>query len=324
MCAAAHIHYYAGQLHIELKTGETYALPQVMYVPSERNFISYMDEPDLLKLAAGNLTEFLAEFVRAKKALDKPMLLPFGNTSLQLHEPTGALHVVGDSEDESQPSYAIRLSETSSGYQSSVPLLLVTRHLNEVRKKSIHDKSLSDDLSPNQLAKFAQAIVETGKPDKNSQIWLNKVVSVVSRFRKTHLINIVEEPEQNLFPDSQWRMLESLLAYNNQIADNKLVMTSHSPYLINVLSVAIKAHAVLHKFQSHDQEQVLRERVASIFHPAASTPGDEVTVYQLTQDGRVDALPSIEGVPTDENLLNLGLRKCNEAFDALYDIEDEL
>ena len=151
------------------------------------------------------------------------------------------------------------------------------------------------------------------------------VVNLFKRFKKTHLINIVEEPEQNLYPDSQWKMMESLLTLNNKIAGNKLVMTSHSPYLINVLSLAIQTHALLNKLsQGHANEAIFRDRIQSIFEATAATAGSEVVVYQLSTEGEVKQLPAPHGVPTDENLLNLGLRKCNEAFDALFEIEDEL
>lgn len=61
-------------------------------------------------------------------------------------------------------------------------------------------------------------------------------------FTKTAFINIVEEPEQNLYPSSQRGMLNSLTAFNNINRGNKLVMTTHSPYLINYLTIAVKAH----------------------------------------------------------------------------------
>ena len=70
---------------------------------------------------------------------------------------------------------------------------------------------------------------------------LTPAISVLSaRFNKTAFLNIVEEPEQNLFPSSQWDLLKSLLAFNSLGAHNRLVLTTHSPYIVNFLSLAIQ------------------------------------------------------------------------------------
>ncbi|MBO4372301.1 MAG: AAA family ATPase, partial [Bacteroidales bacterium] len=53
-------------------------------------------------------------------------------------------------------------------------------------------------------------------------------------------LNIIEEPEQNLFPSSQRKMLNALLEFNNSVEENQLIITTHSPYIINYLMLAIK------------------------------------------------------------------------------------
>lgn len=326
---AVRMDYVNGLMSVELLPQESYQLPQVMYVPAERNFISYIEQPDLLNLAAGNLKEFLAEFDRAKKALKEPLNLPFGQCQLMRDESTGGLTVMGGGTS----GFQLRLSETASGYQSSVPLLMVTKHLVDARvlskanKNSFH--SLSDDLSPRQLDFLMEQIqsidLKKARQAKGAEGMTQLVVNLFKRFKKEHLINIVEEPEQNLYPDSQWKMLESLLTLNNKIAGNKLVMTSHSPYLINVLSLAIQTQTVLDKLnKGHANEVAFRERIQTIFEVSAATSGSDLVVYELDPEGQVKQLPAPHGIPTDENLLNLGLRKCNEAFDALFEIEDAL
>ncbi len=322
---AVRITYASGQMSVKRLSQKDYQLPQVMYVPAERNFISYVEQPDLINLAAGNLKEFLAEFDRARKALTEPMPLPFGKCQLMRDESTGGLTVTG----EGASSYQLRLSETASGYQSSVPLLMVTKHLVDARMRQPTKNTfdwLTDELSPRQFDMLRQSIevpsAEKLAPDK----LVEHLISQVKKFKKKHLINIVEEPEQNLYPDSQWKMLESLLTLNNKIAGNKLVMTSHSPYLINVLSIAIQTQTLLDKL-SKDQanEAALLKRIKDIFEVTAATAGSELAIYQFSPDGKIEQLPAPHGgVPTDENLLNEALRKCNEAFEALFEIENEL
>ena len=327
---AATIEYANGQVSVQLSPQDNYQLPQVMYVPAERNFISYIEQPDLLNLAAGNMKEFLAEFDRAKKALNQPMSLPFGQSSLSRDGNTGDLTVTGGGQS---GGYRLGLSETASGYQSSVPLLLVTQYLVDAclhRAETRGDESfithvrrLADELSPRHLARLVQQLPKLANESENENDLRQaheQLSTALRMFDKNHLMNIVEEPEQNLYPESQWKLLESLLILNNQIKGNKLVMTSHSPYLINVLSLAVQTQRLLDR----QPNEAVREQIQKIFDTRAATAGADVVVYQIYPDGKVEQLADSLGVPTDENFLNHALGKCNDAFNALSDIEDEL
>jgi len=59
----------------EIKSKD-YSLPQIMYVPAERNFVSYVKSPKELKLSSDSLKEFLTEFDNAKNAMKGSMNLP--------------------------------------------------------------------------------------------------------------------------------------------------------------------------------------------------------------------------------------------------------
>lgn len=53
----------------------------------------------------------------------------------------------------------------------------------------------------------------------------------------------IEEPEQNLFPDAQCRLMESLCktAFSEDIQDReiRMIMATHSPYLVNYLNILL-------------------------------------------------------------------------------------
>ena len=78
------IRYASGQLSISEVAGDHgYHLPQVMYVPAERNFIAYVRNPKELKLASESLKEFLTEFDQAKLSLKGPLTLPINRAELE-------------------------------------------------------------------------------------------------------------------------------------------------------------------------------------------------------------------------------------------------
>jgi AAA15 family ATPase/GTPase len=131
----------------------------------------------------------------------------------------------------------------------------------------------------------------------------------------------VEEPEQNLFPSSQWQMLQSLLKLNNMNEGNKLILTTHSPYLINYLTLVVKASEVINQIKTVEQKNQLDGIVPlnSIIHSSA------LSVYELTEtDGTIIPLETFDGLPSDENALNTMLDKGNELFAQLLELQQQL
>ena len=142
-------------------------------------------------------------------------------------------------------------------------------------------------------------------------------ISVLSKkFNKTSFVNIVEEPEQNLFPTSQRDMLYSLLKINNEIADNKLIITTHSPYLVNYISVAVEAGKLTQGVTAVKQKQL--NKIVPI---SSVVNSDDLAIYQLNEKGSVELLDSYKGIPSDENLLNNEIGRTNELFADLLDLQ---
>ena len=98
-----------------------------------------------------------------------------------------------------------------------------------------------------------------------------------------------------------------------------LVMTTHSPYLINYLTLAIEANKLKSKVKTEELTSKLNEIV-----PLKSTlDGDDLVIYQLDEkNGQIVKLKSYKGLPSDENYLNIGLAESNDEFSKLLDIED--
>lgn len=130
------------------------------------------------------------------------------------------------------------------------------------------------------------------------------------------LLSIVEEPEQNQYPTSQREVLYKLIDLHNGEND-QLVITTHSPYIINYLALAIKAYDIAR--QCPAAMAVLDKVVPQ----ASMIDGTKVTVYQVYEDGTISLLPKYDEMPSDDNLLNNLLEESNEQFNQLLDIEEE-
>ncbi len=101
-------------------------------------------------------------------------------------------------------------------------------------------------------------------------------------------------------------------------------MTTHSPYLINFLSIAIEGSVLFEKIKNSSRPELL-EKLEKIIPTQSLVSGSDVVVYQLDEsDGTIKKLPNPEGIPSDKNYLNQLLRQGNELFDKLLEIEEEL
>jgi hypothetical protein len=146
-----------------------------------------------------------------------------------------------------------------------------------------------------------------------------------SKFNKAAFINIVEEPEQNLFPSSQWQLLQSLLKLNEMNKGNKLIMTTHSPYIINYLSISIQGKYLEDKIKKASDHTKLLEKLYNLIPEKSLISANNVIVFQLNEvDGSIDKLDAIHGIPSDKNYLNDRLADGNHLFDSLLELEQEL
>ncbi|SFN19527.1 Predicted ATPase [Chitinophaga sp. YR627] len=303
-------------LHVHQKEGTTYHLPQIMYVPAERNFIAYVKTPKELRLSSASLQEFLTEFENAKAEMKGPIQLPINNASVEYDRLNDILNLRDN-------DYIIKLNEASSGFQSLVPLYLVADYLSRsVKGDSESHEPMNDEERQQFKIDFEEIWNNRALTNEQKRI---AVSALSTRFNKTAFINIVEEPEQNLFPSSQWEMLQSLLKCNNMNADNKLIVTSHSPYVINYLNIAIQGDELLQKIREAKKEDILLPELFKVIPQTALVSANDVVVYELDETrGGVKKLPAPEGIPSDKNYLNNMLRAGNNIFDTLLSIEEEL
>jgi hypothetical protein len=289
---------------------DNYSFPKIMYVPAERNFVSSVDRPDLIKRLPLPLYTFMDEFEDAKQQISSAVPLPVGNVSFEYKKQSKKSFLSGK-------DYNIELLEASSGFQSMVPMILVTRNLSEIIKNKVSESR--KEISREDDEKIRKAVAEMFENRKISEDVMRAVLEKLSsQFKYESFINVVEEPEQNLFPTSQKEVLFELIKYKNENLNNKLIMTTHSPYLINYLTLTVKAEMVKGKMNSEGSLEKLGEIV-----PLESTVNsDDLVIYELNEmDGTIKKLEDYKGLPSDNNELNSKLEDSNELFAQLQEIE---
>jgi hypothetical protein len=227
------IKYGNDKISIENRTDNDYQLPQIMYVPAERNFLTYLRTTNDFK-SEGALQDFEREHFNAANNLKGALSLPIGDFEIEYNKRHEMLYV-------KDKNHKIKITEAASGLQSSVPLYLVSDYLS----KLVQNNGIDDVMTSGDIRKFQKEINEILNDGNLSEKQKHIAISTLSsRFNKKTFVNIVEEPEQNLFPESQMQMIKSLASICNQNEDNKLIISTHSPYVlatINNLMLAKKA-----------------------------------------------------------------------------------
>ncbi len=298
----------------EKKAG--YALPQIMFVPAERNFVAYVKSPKMLRLASGSLLDFIDMFEEAKRSISKTVELPFNNVKVNYDRLNDRLNLLG-------PGYRIPLFDAASGFMSVVPLYLVSSYLAQTVININDDNAALSGLERENFKKELEKILTEDMPDEMRKIAIS---SLVKRFVKKSFVNIVEEPEQNLFPSSQWNLMKKLLEINNSKPANRFIFSTHSPYIISYLSLNLKAYMVKQMIEQADDKTKSNaleklKNLQEISLNSLIAPG-QLNIYQVTDNGSVSRLPETSGIPSDNNFLYNYLDRANNLYDDLLEIED--
>lgn len=307
------IHYqfiYAdSKLGIIQKQSQGVEVAKVMYVPAERNILSAVDKPSNMSGWPATLSSFLEEFEKSKRSLIS-MELPLRSNLRYEYDRLNDISWIAGAD------YRIHLTDAASGYQSLVPMCLVTACLsNLVAETAAGNLNVSDKL------KLQKEVDEVMSNSLLSEDVKNAMLQNISeRFKYSCFVNVVEELEQNLYPYSQMDVLWFLLAHCNRIETNRLLLTTHSPYIVNYLTLAVKANEIWQKM-SDCKDEKLKNRLSEIIPANACVDMKKLNVYELT-DGTVRPLDYVDGILTDDNFLNNLLGETNDLFNNLLDIEE--
>lgn len=281
---------------------------KVMYIPSDRNTLTSLGDLEGLKLIPEYLKSFRDEYNIARKEFSV-FNMPFDNIHFEYDKKSEKSWIVGD-------NYKIKVSDASSGVQAALPLLLVSSYLTRLVTDQ-NKEGIGHGLNIEEFEKLQKEVKDIINNDKlSSEVKQEALAAVSSKYGYSGFVNIVEEPEQNLYPTSQRDILYDLLRLNNTRNNNKLVITTHSPYIIDYLSLVLKAGEILRK-------RMANERIKDIVPLDSCMNSYQVNIYQLA-DGYCKLLEMPSGIPSDSNSLNELLGDTNKTFEELLDIEDSL
>ena len=187
-----------------------YKRSKVTYIPAERNLVAAIPNWFQVKFADDNIRDFMADWETARQATQEDLSIL--NLGVTYH------YDANTRTDKVQVTDGVMLdfTNTSSGLQSVIPLYV---HLNYITK--INSGKTASFASLQELKMLTSKLDEEGKMD------------TYNNFAYTYHCDIfLEEPEANLFPPTQSRLVEWLLDMTKGEEPSNLFIATHSPYIL--------------------------------------------------------------------------------------------
>jgi len=301
--------YRKGALNISktkwVSNRKEYQIPKIMYIPAERNLLTVIEEAKNIRKLPASLRDMQVEYRSALKSNTIDKHLPINGFSVEYMKLNDTTWITGQ-------NHKVRMHEAASGLQSAAPLVLTTRYL----AAKVGD--LSSELSADEIQRRNEELDSIMNSDLSGSTKVEALRALDRKYTVDTFVNIVEEPEQNLHPSAQKDILAILLMSLSQTEGNELIITTHSPYIINDISIAAKFNQVEQIINNGDDLLELNKLVPT----GLNVPSKDIAIYEINDEGMVQELPLYNGIPSDENVLNSYLQESNDIFAQMMEIED--
>ena len=289
--------------------------PQIIYYPSERNILSVIDNPLEVNGLPAMVKQLASEFLNANRKVGRHKRQLFGNYKI-IFDPDSRKSFIINPDGKS----SVVLSQSSSGLQSITPLLIVSDYLSKGIREDFLDKLKKENVNIREVALSSVSepvlggklkfFLDSGLKDNLSDSEIHNLESILGRYVNSCLWQIVEEPEQNLYPTSQVEIVKKLI--DNTGEDGKLVLTTHSPYILSVINNFIFANDQYKKYRK--PVKVVQNNLLMAY--------EDVAAYKI-EDGAVQSIMDSESRMIDATEIDECSSKINSVFDKLMAMEEK-
>lgn len=295
---------------VKIKFGTKYADPidnnsKVIYIPAERNFVAAIYNLQEYLRDRDNIQDFVIGWYDAKRKYPESNKLNILNLGVEYYatdQDVDVLHLRGGGD--------IALQTASSGLQSVVPLVTMFDYVTQGIYKERRPMSVKER---DELVRKLNNLVEEDKK-KNQHVDYSILRDVINAKSYRYSQIIVEEPEQNLFPDTQRELVYYMLQLCNDAERNhRLTITTHSPYILYALNSCMMGYLV----KDNIPEQ---ERQAFISKNAWVNP-KLISIWEI-EDGKIRSIQDEDGI-ISENYFDLNMTALMDEYYHMLSYYDE-
>ena len=270
-----------------------YKRTRVSYIPAERNVIATIPNWMEVSMKHNNIRNFISDWMLTRTFYNKEHKLEILGLGIKYYFDDKSSQDFIELENGKQ----LQFTNGSSGIQSAIPMLVYLGFLfenqyldgqygkisteteNEEILNHIYDKKYKRGLK-----KFSEANslyigkIGMGKKAFKTYKEYKECKELFESYTKTWNSDIyLEEPEQNLFPKTQIKLVYELLI-NSKIHKDSVFIATHSPYILYALNNAMLAYYV--------KDTIIDEVKDEISCLDAAYNPELVAVWQI-EDGRL-------------------------------------
>jgi len=262
-----------------------------IYVPSERNFVSAIPNLKKYNETNDNVLSFIYDWFSAKRIYTKKNPLPILNFDIKYYYQElldEDMLILKDGKE-------IALRTASSGLQSISPLCIVLESLT----KDIYERKTP--LSVMEKDNFEKLI--EAESIRRTETEIKTLIDNRTYYHGTNFI--IEEPEQNLFPETQRDLIYYLLEKLQSEREHSLTITTHSPYILYALNNCMLGGLVFDKMSEEDKKLIKCQ-------PALINP-QKISIYEIRKD-------KLEKIQQDDGLIGTNYfdQNMKEVMDDFY------
>jgi energy-coupling factor transporter ATP-binding protein EcfA2 len=324
------IQYIRGEFSLRIKPNNKYRRIKVSYIPSDRNVIT-MKDLELREMESTNFRSFLFDWLYCRKyfnADNKTDILELGVK--YYFEKVG-----GENRDtiihQNGQTYSVSLYDASSGMQSAVPLVITTQFFTgkyfevydkevsfdgEQRKRDLVEQLVSQYFPAKEDKSSSQQFIDATKagPTPENAAAYEAALAIRNDFNRLTSPNstafIIEEPEQSLFPTSQYEIIMNLLKGFSNGTENSLVLTTHSPYILETINNSIYADTI--RKSGKNSKHLIPEEYQISY--------DNVSAYQI-ENGEIHSIMDDDIKQINPAAIDKCSQKITDIFTKLTDID---
>jgi len=270
-----------------------------IYIPAERNFVSVIPNLGKYNETNDNIMNLIYDWYDAKKEIGKQEPKPILNLGVDYYYQKNA-----ENEDMLvlKNKKEIPLNTGSSGLQSIIPLVLILDYLTE---------------------KFYEIEIPLRQSEKDylQELFGKDYSEFDSRRKNYHSTNfIIEEPEQNLFPETQRDLIYYLLKKCSGKRDHSLTITTHSPYVLYALNNCMLGDLVNSQIKGTEREKEFLD--CSFLSKESWINSKSVSVWEI-EDGKLRQVQDEDNIISKNYFDNIMTDLTDEYFEMLEFYDDE-
>jgi hypothetical protein len=299
---------------------------KIAYIPAERNIVAAIPNWFEVKLFDNNTLNYMKDWGESRQIHTKDVPFQIPGIKAAYYYEGGNDYVITDDNG------ILLLTNTSSGYQSIIPLNVLLHYLTTwiynndaptsiekndqinlmnsiLYEKTVWGRANIDRSDKKKIQDFLKEFNEADTSSKWRDLhdtWKN----TWEKFNKYGYSRLfIEEPEQNLFPSTQMALIYHLFeSLNNTDKDHKLFITTHSQYVLYAINNCILGGLI------HDN--IPADILSDISFRNSFVNPKDVSVWEI-KDGKFNTYEGCERIQDEDGLIRRNYFDCimNELMD---------